>query len=495
MNNIGLKTKVQEEFEKTMSLAEGFTVSNSPLHEIEKDIFKQLLKLGMSILSYIIQEKIRKLQLLGPPKKDGKALRSKGVKSCRYLSIFGLVEITRPSYWTKELGKFYPTDSELRLPVDSFWSYLISELIGESASESDYRESVRVVNKLLDLGIGWKSSERNMSNLGKEVEAYYASKTIELDSSAVCYSASFDGKGVPKIKGKVIGEVTSNPKIRLGKGEKRGVMEMATVGVISSFTPKKRSSAGIIDSLMGKESREKDSKGAKLLEEAIQDNTWHKGIHRRAYLGDQGKAVEYGLNRIKQMMCNSQSRFVVPIDAGAGLEEKVLAWVKEHEMEAQFDGIILDIIHVSEYVWDAAAAIFAEKSKSKIAWVRGILTDLLKSKTSKVIADLTRIKSQNGLSESKQKQLERTITYFTNHQHKMDYKTFIEKGYPVSSALVESACRHLVKERMEQSGMRWSSKGAQNVMDLRAVKINNDMEDFMRFRIENEQKSAFKYAA
>ena len=95
----------------------------------------------------------------------------------------------------------------------------------------------------------------------------------------------------------------------------------------------------------------------------------------------------------------------------------------------------------------------------------------------------------------KQKQVEKAITYFTNHQHKMDYKTFIEKGYPVSSALVEAACGHLVKERMEQSGMRWSSQGAQNIMDIRAVKLNEDMENFMDFRIKKEQLSAFSYAA
>ena len=96
---------------------------------------------------------------------------------------------------------------------------------------------------------------------------------------------------------------------------------------------------------------------------------------------------------------------------------------------------------------------------------------------------------------NKLKKYEKAITYFTNHQHKMDYKTFIEKGYPVSSALVEAACGHLVKERMEQSGMRWSSQGAQNIKDIRAVKLNEDMENFMDFRIKKEQLSAFSYAA
>ncbi|MFT4665079.1 MAG: hypothetical protein ACI9XB_002032, partial [Gammaproteobacteria bacterium] len=70
------------------------------------------------------------------------------------------------------------------------------------------------------------------------------------------------------------------------------------------------------------------------------------------------------------------------------------------------------------------------------------------------------------------------------------------KGYPISSAIVESTCKHLVKDRMEQSGMRWSSSGAQHMMDLRAVKINGDMKEFMTFvTAENRKIELIKIAA
>jgi hypothetical protein len=504
MDNIRLDVAIREEIEKLMLIAEGFVDSKAAAHTIERGIFKQLLVLGLSLLSYIFKQRISQITAQGTPKKDGIPLRNKGKEICQYLSLFGLLIIERPSYWDKDLGKIHPTDSELCLPRSSFWSYNIEEIVGESAAESDYKESVRVLNKLLNLGLSGKSSERNIGHIGVDVEAYYASKKIEKVILPVCFSASFDGKGVPKIKTKVDAKVESNPKKRLGKGEKKGIMEMATVSVTSSFMPKKRSLDSIICSLMGSplskiESDELDKVDKDAIKDANkQDNKWHKDIHRRAFLGNQNKAIEYGLNRIKDSIGNTQSRFVVPIDAGVGLEEKILAWVKEHKMEEHFDGIILDIIHVSEYVWDAATAIFGEKSRSKSTWVRGVLMDLLNSKTTKVIEDLKRINNlnnQNQLSDTKQKQVEKAITYFTNHQHKMDYKTIIEKGYPVSSALVEAACGHLVKERMEQSGMRWSSQGAQNIMDIRAVKLNDDMEDFMDFRIKKEQLSAFRYAA
>jgi hypothetical protein len=498
MDNIRLQAEIREEIEKLMVIAEDFCESKAAAHTIEKGIFKQLLVLGLSLLSHIFKQRIGQITAQGTAKKDGMPLRNKGLEICQYLSLFGLLEIERPSYWDKDLGKIHPTDSELCLPISSFWSYNIEELVGENAAESDYKESVRVLNKLLNLGLSGKSSERNIGHIGVDVDAYYGSKKVEKAVTPVCFSASFDGKGVPKIKLKVATSDDINPKKRLGKGEKKGIMEMATVSVTSSFMPKKRSVDSIISSLMGSplskiESDESDKVALK--DANKQDNKWHKDIHRRAFLGNQNKAIEYGLNRIKQSIGNTQSRFVVPIDAGVGLEEKVLGWVKDNKMENYFDGIILDIIHVSEYVWDAATAIFGEKSRSKSTWVRGVLIDLLNSKTTKVIKDLKRINNQKQVSDTKQKQVEKAITYFTNHQHKMDYKKFIEKGYPVSSALVEAACGHLVKERMEQSGMRWSSQGAQNIMDIRAVKLNEDMEDFMDFRIKKKQLSAFRYAA
>jgi hypothetical protein len=501
-DNIRIETRIQEEIEKLLSIAEGYSFSSEAAHQIEKGLFKQLLQLGKTLLAYIFRSRINQLKGQCTPQAGGVSMRYKGDEPRQYLSLFGLLEIKRPSYWSKSLGKVHPTDGELSLPLSSKWSYTLEELVGEMAAECDYQESVVVINKLLDLDLSGKSSSRNSEHIGKEVEDYYANKTVSPSLSAVCFSASFDGKGVPKIKLKTADTVADNPKKRLGKGEKKGLMEMATVSVTSSFTPKKRSVDSIISSLMGSPlSKMLPSKAlpdeVKLKPEDAQrqDNKWHKDIHRRAFLADQHKAVVYGLNWIKSRLVNAESRFVVPIDAGIGLEEKVLAWVKENNMDKQFDGIILDIIHVSEYVWDAATAIFGEKSPSKSTWVTDVLTDLLNSKTSKVIEDLKQMKTQTDLSESKLKQVEKTITYFTNHQHKMDYKTFIEKGYPVSSALVEAACGHLVKERMEQSGMRWSSKGAQNIMDIRAVKLNDDMTDFMKFRIKKEQQHALRYAA
>lgn len=437
---------------------------------MERGYLSSVLSLCLSLLKFVISVKLAQQSATFPLKK----FRNKGKRVRQYLSLFGLIEINRPGYYQKERGMVYPLDESLDFPPD-LWSYNIQELVGSNASETNFRESVRLMNSLLNLNLSASGSERGIGRLGNLVEAYYTEKEVEAPEGLVHFSASFDGKGVPKRKSK---QAQAGAKFaRLGKGEKRGIKQMATVGVMSWFAPKERTVADVLRGLMGYQTSNNPPQDLPLKN----DNRWHQGIHRRAFLADQDKCIDYGLRHIKDRIRHPDSRFVVPIDAGIGLEDRVLHYVKKHDLTAHFDGIILDIIHVSEYVWICANAVLGEKSALRTVWVSDVLRDLLNSKTSKVITDLKRITTKGNLTDSKKKAIEKTITYFENHQHKMDYKSYLDKGYPVSSALVESNCRHLVKDRMEQSGMRWSSKGAQNMMDVRAVKLNGDLVDFMDY--------------
>jgi len=488
-----LTQQLKQKFEELVVLSDRYIESSDAMHDIEKGLLSQLLSIGLLLLRYIIAGKLKQSKAYEFSLETQIGCQSKGKKERRYLSLFGALSIERPSHWASGRGVIYKLDEYLQLPRGSYWSYNIQELVGESASENDFRESVHLFNKLLNLDLRWESSVRNTLHLGQYVEAYYEANPAKAEPESVCFSASFDGKGVPKVKKPKA--CLGNPKARRGKGEKPGTKQMATVSVTSSFKPKQRSVETIVDALMGVENKHKKVKKQPKQEQGSKENGWHENIHRRAFLANQDKAVDYGIRDIKNRISHTGSRFVVPIDAGIGLEGKILDAVKKYELENAFDGIILDIIHVLEYVWTAATAVFGEQSKLRTPWVKEMLTDLLNSKTQKVIDDLVAIRDKTALSKNKKKQLNKAITYFTNHQHKMDYLTFIEKGYPISSAMAESTCGHLVKERMEQSGMRWSSNGAQKVMDLRAVKLNNDMKGFMCFVRESERKISLRKMA
>jgi len=483
---------LHEHLGKITELGMIYLETDTEVRKMEKGLLSQVLKMCLEVLKFIIAAKVSEKGNSRPAKQEGEKVENKGRRIRKYLSLFGALEFWRPTFYSKERGMMYTVDEALGFPRD-LWSYNIEELVGENASETDFRESVRVLNSLLGLNLSGTGAERCVGRLGEEVANYYEQKSPVQPEGSVHFSVSFDGKGVPKIIATTAkeGQQTKGQQ-RLGKGEKRGVKQMATVCVMSSFTPKTRNVESVLNGLMGTyqtgSTTLAHSEGSdKNEDKELNDNQWHQNIHRRAFLADQAKSVDYGIEYIKSMISDESSKFVVPIDAGVGLEDCILRSVKKYGLKEHFDGVILDIIHVSEYVWDSANAILGEQSRLRNVWVRDALRDILEGQTNKLIEDLQKNIDKGNLSASKVKSIAKTIKYFTNHGHKMDYPKYLEKGYPISSALVESNCRHFVKDRMEQSGMRWSDEGAQKMLDVRAVKMNGDMIDFMDF-VQNKKR-------
>ena len=77
--------------------------------------------------------------------------------------------------------------------------------------------------------------------------------------------------------------------------------------------------------------------------------------------------------------------------------------------------------------------------------------------------------AQRPLSESQHEKLQRAITYFSNHQHQMEYARYRAKHFPIGSGVTEAACKTLVKQRLCCSGMKWKEKGASIVLSLRGL--------------------------
>lgn len=147
---------------------------------------------------------------------------------------------------------------------------------------------------------------------------------------------------------------------------------------------------------------------------------------------------------------------------------------------------------MSEYLWDAGTALHGEKGEARVKWVEKRLTAILEGKVGRVIGGLRQIITKNKLKAAAKKTLNTAITYFDNHRHMMAYDDYLEKGYPIATGLVEGACGSFVKDRMEQSGMRWTIKGAQAILNARAIKKNDDWDEFWTFYTQIKKKNLYE---
>lgn len=406
---------------------------------------------------------------------------NKGRTARRYVSYFGEFEVTRRRYYLEGYGNYHPLDEYLGFPKQKY-SYCLQNLIGQSSTEEDFRESVKFLNELLPLKIQGNQAKRLVGDLGPRVNKYYETK-IGLKKEEIEQEGSFlafgnDGKGVPIVK-RERASVPTGEEARLMKGQKRGIKKQATVSVSFSFEPRIRESEDILRGLF----RESTSKKDKSKDE--KERRYSLNVHKRAFMCNQKKGIDYSVQNLLDRNPKRDKPIIALVDCGPGLEEGILKSIDDAGLTNNLSAIIADIVHVSEYIWKAANVILGEKFKGRTGWVREVMKDILESKTEKVIKDLEDNRDKTNLTDSKKEQLQKTINYLVNHGHKMDYKTYLQKGYPISTGLIEGCCGHLIKDRMEHSGMRWTIQGAQNMIDLRAVKKNDDWSDFMTF-VKNE---------
>ena len=219
------------------------------------------------------------------------------------------------------------------------------------------------------------------------------------------------------------------------------------------------------------------------------------GVHRRAFMGEQKKAIHYAIDQLMARQGSAQKDIIALVDCGTGLEKGILQAIEDKGLKTELKAIIADIVHVSEYIWKGANAVLGEKSTLRTPWVRGILKDILEGKVGQVVKDLQKIKDKGDLKQAAAEQLAVTIKYLDNHKHKMAYDVYLQKGYPISTGIIESTCGHLVKDRMEDSGMRWTVSGAQQMLDLRAVNKNGDWKPFMGYVQAKNKRNILKVAA
>jgi hypothetical protein len=120
------------------------------------------------------------------------------------------------------------------------------------------------------------------------------------------------------------------------------------------------------------------------------------------------------------------------------------------------------------------------------AWVRDRLLGILQGRSSLVAAGIHRSATRRGLQADARKPVDTCADYLLKHRPYLRYDDFLARGLPIASGVIEGAFRHLVKDRMDLTGARWSLAGAEAVLQLRALRSSGDFDDYWRFHEAQE---------
>lgn len=480
--------EIRKQLTNMLSDLEVQAKESKKLHEVEREVFNSLLSLGLNLLNYYVVLVEEGLQEESRPVDDqGHRFQDKGKSSRVYRSIFGLLEIHRKKYYSTTSKTYYPLDATLGLPQSNY-SYLLDDWLGYGAVEMDFDQSVKLLNRILGQDLSAMQSSRRTYALSREVSAYYESREVEPISEAHTHlSVGYDGKGIP-IRRCETDRAAESPATRLSKGKKKDVKREATLSLSSSFIAKKRDPEEIIEALFTSPSSE-DSDNEQ------RPHSWHEDKHIRAFLSDKPRAIDYGLDQVLRRDPEGKKPIIFLMDGAPSLENAVKAALAKRQVKNRVDAYILDFIHLLEYVWKVANAHMGENDSGREAWVKEQARKLLNSQHEQVLKQWKNILATQKLSDYKKTLLERSIKYLTNRPHMIDYKTYLEKGYPITTGAIESACGHFIKSRMERNAMHWGKSGAQKMLDIRAVKKNQDWVHYLDYFIGKEQEQLYQRAA
>jgi len=122
------------------------------------------------------------------------------------------------------------------------------------------------------------------------------------------------------------------------------------------------------------------------------------------------------------------------------------------------------------------------------AWVLDKALEILDGHAGQVAAAIRRKATYHGLDPAARAGADRCADYLSNKAPYLDYATALERGWPIATGVIEGACRHLVKDRMDLTGARWGLEGAEAVLRLRALVTNGDFDAYWRFHLSREQE-------
>lgn len=488
--------KAHEKVEQLMEYVRQARREGRRIDEVERTLFSELLQVGFHFIKAFVEsagegdagESVECPAESGhevspsedqpaPTTRTWRRLEAQHVR--HYTSIFGKLTITRWVYGTREGQKIeaVPLDAQLGLPAGDF-SYVLEDWQQRLCVKESFGEATGDLAELLGLAPSVRAAEvmnRQMAEFAPSFRSDQPVPPLKEEGELVVFTA--DGKGVPMRRK---AEQPRTHGQRRTKGQKANKKQMSYVGAVYTIDRFVRTPDDVLDEVMRKETAENRPKPrhkrvAAEMTHVVEGEECNGRVSLFGELSEEVSERNPGGNKP-----------VVAVMDGEKALWEVLAFFLPCVG-------ILDIFHVLERLWIAAHVFHAEGSTAAEEFVAARLRMLLEGRVGGVIGGFRQMLTKHDLSAAKRKALNAVVGYFENNREHMRYDEYLAAGYPIGSGVAEGACRHLVKDRMEQTGMRWTVTGAQALLHLRALYLNGDWNTFVTYRIQKEQAALYPY--
>lgn len=486
--NESLQLKVNE----IVQFIEAAVDERLAIHEVEEGLWRRVLKIGRESLAMFFDlhgdgDEGEQVTLA-----DGHTVnRLKDPHNRAYLSVFGEFELSRMVYGTRESQKieYAPLDARLQLPQSKF-SYLLQDWDQSTSLEMPFNQVSATIEKILGLRQSVHSLERSGRHLAEEVASFWeAQPTPPAEAEGALLVCTADGKGVPMRQS---AEQACIDGVKLDKGMRAGSKKMALIGSVYTIEAYLRTPDEVLNALFRTPVTSPAPPSAR-------PKPCFKHV-RAALMRDETGTTAPQVETIFGWMAQeaakrgmaAQRALILLMDGQESLWNAGLKYLPEQDFEVIE---ILDLIHAVSYIWQAAHLFYPSGSEQAFKLARKQLRRILSGEVDSVIRSLRRMAVRRVLKGKRREDLEQICNYFRNNAKRMAYDEYLAAGYPIASGVIEGACRTVVNDRMERSGMRWVFDGAHAMLGLRSIRLSGLWDDFIKFRITQESRRLYPDSA
>ena len=404
---------------------------------------------------------------------------------------FGQVTVSRIAYRSPGRANVHLLDRELNLPEEKH-SHGLRKLAAIEAARGSMEAAAAAITRATGVRVGKRQAEELARRCAAHVEAFYLSRVVSPAPDSWPLILTFDGKGIVMLPdalrpatAKAAAAAEGKLATRLSPGEKNGRKRMAELACVYDAAPVPRTPEDVI-STPAQKRRKKKAQAAKPKDRGKPREPQARGKWLTASVTDDIPAViAAAFDEAERRDPGHKRERAVLIDGNNAQIEAVTAEAARRGVTVT---IIIDFIHVLEYLWKAAWSFFDKGEPAAEEWVAAQARKILHGNAAQVAAGIRRRATAYGYSGPERAGADECARYLQNKKDYLGYATALQKGWPIATGIIEGACRHIVKDRMDITGARWGLEGAEAILKLRAVIATGDFEDYWRFHLRQEHK-------
>lgn len=466
---------------------ERFVVSDEAHEKTHSELERELEKKGRELMRQLLQAHLDARgpgEAAGPVRGSDEVAREEVRPHERALeTVFGEVRVERAGYGADGVASLHPLDADLNLPPERY-SHEVRRRVAKEAADGSFEKVVAKLSDQTGAEVGKRQAEELVARAAQDFEAFYqerqrAAHRDEEPGSILVISV--DGKGVAMLPEGLREEARRKAenrehkrRQRLSPGEKTNAKRMATVATVYTIAPHVRAAEEVIRPPKPK---------------LVSDGSKRpRPEHKRVWASLEKTPDQVMTQAVREALWRDPKgqtkHWVVLVD---GQEHQLKTLHKVFRRYGRFaPTVVLDFIHVTEYIWKAGMALHGAGNPKLESWVSTHLLSILRGRCGHVAAGIRRSATLQQFDSEAREAVDRCANYLLKNKIYLRYHEYLAQGLPIASGVIEGACRHLIQDRLGVSGARWSLAGAEAILRLRALEASGDFDEYWRFHERQE---------